>query len=109
MTSFITKHMPAELIEGLQKLRRKESQANPIATPSTGPSPAHSGALPASPSVTKMGASVPQAAQAAAAAEEHTVSKQELRWANCMFNFAVSDVQQCSQVNHVRVNASQKV
>lgn len=78
--------MPAELIEGLQKLRRKESQATPIATPSTGPSPAHSGALPALPSVTKMGASVPQAAQAAAAAaaEEHTVSKQELRWANCM-------------------------
>ena len=77
VTSFITKHMPAELVEGLQTLRRKESQATPLATPSAGPSPAHSGALPVLPSTTKISAAAPQAAQAAV--DDHSVSKQELR------------------------------
>lgn len=78
VTSFITKHMPAELVEGLQTLRCKESQATPLATPSAGPSPAHSGALPALPSTTKISAAAPHAAQAAV--DDHSVSKQELRW-----------------------------
>ena len=69
--------MPAELIEGLQSLRRKGSQATPLANPSAGPSPAHSGALPAVPSAAKVGMSTTQTTHAAP--EHHAVSKQELR------------------------------
>lgn len=80
VSSFITKRLSAELIEDLQSMQRKESQATPMQTPSAGPSPATSGALPASvPSAARANSNQPQAAPPAV--EDPSVSKQELRWA----------------------------